>query len=406
MRPSAEGKPAVRRPRNRLRRGGRGSSNAANRLTTSLLGTTQLTTFTYSTAGEMTGEQCDYLGILSTFVYDGEHRCLNELRASGANHTYAYGSDGLRRSAHMGGAATATTFIWDGTDVLNEYANGALSARYDVLDGEVIAEKRGASRYVYGVDPLGSVVHLLDSGLNRAATYVYWPYGEVQSHTGVDTPMQYVGRLGYYTSTTNRVYVRARWLRPDLARWMTEDPIGFAGGDWNLYGYVRGTVLSLSDPPGTYPRSRCVGNPRRQREMEEAAERMCRQLESAGRNLLEQSQCLTGPKQVQCLLDWCRHGSLNCGDLASCSGRCAYVPAPRGCRFRTDGTVYICPGAWTDGRCWSAHPACNTIGLEPMILHEAINLCGSGQHGGPPSGDAAGNRANCLCAAHLVHRAW
>ncbi len=221
------------------------SYDAANRLTTSILGTTQLTTYTYSNAGEMAGERCDSLGIRATFVYDGEHRCVNEIRAT--THSYTYAFDGLRRSAHMAGTANAVSFVWDGTDVLNEYVSGALSGRYLTLDGEVLSEKRGASRYVYGVDPLGSVVHLLDSGLNRAGTYVYWPYGEVQSHTGVDTPMQFVGRHGYYTSTTNRVYVRARWLRPDLARWLTEDPLGLAGGGPNVARYCASDPIGLVD---------------------------------------------------------------------------------------------------------------------------------------------------------------
>jgi YD repeat-containing protein len=200
------------------------SYDAANRLTTSLLGTTQLTTYTYSNAGEMTEERCDSLGIRATFVYDGEHRCVNEVRATTSTYTYAF--DGLRRSAHMAGTANAISFVWDGTDLLNEYVPGGLSGRYLTLDGEVIAEKRGASRYVYGADPLGSVVHLLDSGLNRAATYVYWPYGEVLSHTGVDTPMQFVGNLGYYTATTNRVSWRGIWLRTDLGARQITRPVG------------------------------------------------------------------------------------------------------------------------------------------------------------------------------------
>jgi RHS repeat-associated protein len=239
------------------------SYDAANRLTTSLLGTTQLTTYTYSNAGEMTEERCDSLGIRATFVYDGEHRCVNEIRAT--THSYTYAFDGLRRSAHMAGTANAISFVWDGTDLLNEYVSGALSGRYLTLDGEVLSEKRGASRYVYGVDPLGSVVHLLDSGLNRAATYVYWPYGEVQSHTGVDTPMQYIGNLGYYTATTNRLYVRARWLRPDLGRWATEDPIRFAGRDLNLYAYVGSHPTSGADPSGEGARGNvgCLHMPNR-----------------------------------------------------------------------------------------------------------------------------------------------
>jgi YD repeat-containing protein len=39
------------------------SYDAANRLTTTILGVTQLTTYTYSNAGEMTEERCDSLGI-------------------------------------------------------------------------------------------------------------------------------------------------------------------------------------------------------------------------------------------------------------------------------------------------------------------------------------------------------
>jgi RHS repeat-associated protein len=234
------------------------SYDAANRLTTSLLGTTQLTTFTYSNAGEMTEERCDSLGIRATFVYDGEHRCVNEIRAT--THSYTYAFDGLRRSAHMAGTANAISFVWNGTDLLNEYVPGGLSGRYLTLDGEVLSEKRGASRYVYGVDPLGSVVHLLDSGMNRAGTYVYWPYGEVLSHTGADTPLQYVGNLGYYTATTNRLYVRARWLRPDLGRWMTEDPIG--PGHLGDAGYVACRPSALTDASGLTPDSisRCIGS--------------------------------------------------------------------------------------------------------------------------------------------------
>jgi RHS repeat-associated protein len=173
----------------------------------------------------------------------------------------------LRWSAHQGGAANAYTFIWDGQDLLNEYVSGGLSTRYAVLDGEVLARKQGASRYVFVPDPLGSVHHLLDSSLNKAATMVYWPYGELQSLTGVGLPVQFVGGLGYYTAAQNRVYVRARWYRPDLGRWQTVDPIGFDAGDWNVYRYAGGRPVGAADPGGLgptlpgHPRHPCATHP-------------------------------------------------------------------------------------------------------------------------------------------------
>ncbi|MBM3495860.1 MAG: hypothetical protein FJX72_16280 [Armatimonadetes bacterium] len=227
--------------------------DAGNRITTSILGSSQFTTFTHDANGNMTGERCDYLSVLSTFVYDSENRCLNELRSSGANHTYTYAPDGLRRGAHHGGAANPVSFVWDGDDLLNEYRSGGVSCRYDVLDGEVFGERRDGSRYLYVPDPLGSINHLLDTSQTIAGTYVYFPYGEVQSHTGPDTPLQFVGGLGYYTGVVNRAYVRARWYRPDLGRWQTVDPIGFGGGDWNGFEYGRGGPVGTTDRTGLAP---------------------------------------------------------------------------------------------------------------------------------------------------------
>ena len=45
-------------------------------------------------------------------------------------------------------------------------------------------------------------------------------------------------------------YYRARWYDAQLGRFISEDPIGFAGGDINLYGYVRNNPLMYKDPKG------------------------------------------------------------------------------------------------------------------------------------------------------------
>ena len=46
------------------------------------------------------------------------------------------------------------------------------------------------------------------------------------------------------------MYYRARWYDPNLGRFISEDPIGFGGGDINLYGYVWDSPQSFSDPLG------------------------------------------------------------------------------------------------------------------------------------------------------------
>ncbi|MBY0516242.1 MAG: RHS repeat-associated core domain-containing protein [Bacteriovoracaceae bacterium] len=44
---------------------------------------------------------------------------------------------------------------------------------------------------------------------------------------------------------------RARYYDPSSGRFLSEDPIGFAGGDFNLYRYVSNRPTLLNDPRGT-----------------------------------------------------------------------------------------------------------------------------------------------------------
>ena len=46
-------------------------------------------------------------------------------------------------------------------------------------------------------------------------------------------------------------YNRARYYNPDINRFISEDPIGLAGGI-NTYGYVAGNPVSYVDPSGLF----------------------------------------------------------------------------------------------------------------------------------------------------------
>ena len=103
-----------------------------------------------------------------------------------------------------------------------------MSVTYTTLNGQVIYENRGGVQRHYVPDTLGSTAALMDSTGTVTDTYDYWPFGEIRSHTGSSTtPFTFVGTLGYYIQVlSNFMYVRARFLRPALARWQTVDPLG------------------------------------------------------------------------------------------------------------------------------------------------------------------------------------
>ncbi|MGB9690307.1 RHS repeat-associated core domain-containing protein [Thermogutta sp.] len=65
-----------------------------------------------------------------------------------------------------------------------------------------------------------------------------------------------------------------RWYDARVGRWLSEDPIGFAGGDFNRYRYVQNSVLRGIDSLGLENFYVC-GQPVRRQDCEGAVARVC-----------------------------------------------------------------------------------------------------------------------------------
>src|SRR5437879_1901250 len=127
----------------------------------------------------------------------------------------------------------------------------AMKARYTVINGEVVAEKRNGVRRLYTPDPLGSTIALIDNTQTITDTFQYWPYGEESGRTGTTAiPLRHGGVKGYFQDSALRSYVRARVLDQARAHWLTSDPIGFASREVNLFIYARGNPVTALDPSG------------------------------------------------------------------------------------------------------------------------------------------------------------
>src|SRR5687767_14349607 len=96
------------------------------------------------------------------------------------------------------------------------------TVRYTVMNGQIVAEKRGAIRSHYVSDSTGSTVALSNSFATITDTYAYWPYGELVSSTGTTgTPFRFVGTLGYYRDNAERQYIRRRFYDPARGNFLT-----------------------------------------------------------------------------------------------------------------------------------------------------------------------------------------
>lgn len=80
--------------------------------------------------------------------------------------------------------------------------------------------------------------------------FFYEPFG--QTTTTSDYLFQFTGRVPV---TDNLYHYRARFYNLTLGRFISEDAIGFAGLDVNLYRYVWNNPLSFMDPLGLAPQS-------------------------------------------------------------------------------------------------------------------------------------------------------
>ena len=98
---------------------------------------------------------------------------------------------------------------------------------------------------------MGSTSELTDIDELASDSYIYRAYGKLVASTGnTVNPFLWVGRVGYYEDAElGQYYVRARHYEPGLARWLSEDPLGFKGGI-NLYRYANSKPIMHTDPNG------------------------------------------------------------------------------------------------------------------------------------------------------------
>jgi RHS repeat-associated protein len=114
----------------------------------------------------------------------------------------------------------------------------------------------------FHTDWLGSTRYTSDgTGFNLPATLNFDAFGNRGGTGGVDpvpsTPFEFAGAFGYQreyeTASEPGVglqYLEQRYYDPAVGRFISPDPIGFAGG-LNLYGYGAGDPVGAVDPSGT-----------------------------------------------------------------------------------------------------------------------------------------------------------
>jgi RHS repeat-associated protein len=160
--------------------------------------------------------------------------------------------DGLGRREKKTINGSLTEFLYDGVNPVQETSGATVLA--NMLTGLGIDEFFTRTDVPAAVtshflpDALGSAIALADAAGAVQTEYTYEPFGRTTVTGASDTnPFQYTGREN---EGTGLYYYRARYHHPQLQRFISEDPIEFAGGDINLYAYVGNSPIDSIDPSG------------------------------------------------------------------------------------------------------------------------------------------------------------
>jgi RHS repeat-associated protein len=185
------------------------------------------------------------------FVWDIENK-LTEVRKPGLLVKYEYDAIGRRVSKEVNGVVTQ--FRYDGEDMILEMdSKDSLIANYTFGPGidDPLMMHRDSNNYYYVKDGLGSVTALTDSTGNSVKEYKYGVFGIITDESGDSTlwnPFTYTSRewekeIGIY-------FYRARYYDPEMGRFLSEDPIGFDGGDVNIFRYCLNSPTNHVDASG------------------------------------------------------------------------------------------------------------------------------------------------------------
>jgi len=185
---------------------------------------------------------------LTSYMWDARNQLASV--SGSASATFQY--DPLRRRVAKTGGGQTVQFLYDGANGVQELSNGSPLA--NLLAGpapdEVWTRVDGQGTRHLLVDGLGSTLAETDSAGASLTQYTYEAFGKTQANGSTSTnAQQFTGREND-APTTELYFYRARYVSSTTQRFVSEDPIEFAGG-LNLYAYTHDDPVNYVDPDGT-----------------------------------------------------------------------------------------------------------------------------------------------------------
>ncbi len=227
--------------------------------------------YTYDDAGQMTGKSKG--GEAWAYTYDHRGRMTGASKSAtpggAVTDSVSYKMDawGNRiERAQAGGTSATQRYAVDGWDTAKPGAAGTegFEAVMDLDGSNAVTARRvfgagfdeaaarqdaGGGVTWYGADGLGSVRQVFDNSGNTTGSQAFTGFGVTTATSGAGQD-RYAYSGTVTDPLTGLVGDDARQYDPTLGKWMSDDPIGFGGGDTNVSRYGGNSPTNGRDPSG------------------------------------------------------------------------------------------------------------------------------------------------------------
>jgi RHS repeat-associated protein len=213
--------------------------------------------YTYDHDGNLITSTQTSTGDYWTYAYDYRDRLTGAVeKTSGgtvlAQVTYTY--DALDNRIGMDENGTQTWTLYDRhAPVMDFNGSGSLTMRYMWGPAGILARQTsGGTVSWYLADRLGTVRDLINNSGSIIDHVDFSAFGTVLDESNPSNGDRFVGFAGLERDTVTGLNLAVeREENPGTGRWDSQDPLGFEGGDANLFEYVSDAPTAGADFSGT-----------------------------------------------------------------------------------------------------------------------------------------------------------
>ncbi|WP_163350130.1 RHS repeat-associated core domain-containing protein [Desulfovibrio sp. JC010] len=189
--------------------------------------------------------------VVTSYEYNHAGQLQQVKLPDGRRISYTIDPEGKRTSKSVNGKVVET-YLWHDFTTLKalteEFGNRTDFAYNDA--GSPIAMRVNDTVYFLASDQVGTVYMVADDGGNELRRIIRDSFGNmiVDTNERMNMPLGFAS--GLHDKDTGLVHFGHREYDPSIGRFITPDPIGFEGGDVDVYGYCHDDPVNFLDRMG------------------------------------------------------------------------------------------------------------------------------------------------------------